>query len=103
MPAVKLWTVVLLALTLSAHVQRTFGPFTAEPREVAFTPDGAQLAIASVDRTVKLFHIPDGALTRTLTHPAGVTSVAMSSDGQWIVTGSYDGTVRLWRDGLPAR
>jgi WD40 repeat protein len=47
----------------------------------------------------------DLALVRTLTHPQGVTSVAFSPDGRWLVTGSYDRGVRVWRtsDGTLAR
>ena len=30
-------------------------------------------------------------------HDAGVLHVGFSKDSRWIVTGAYDGTVRLWR------
>jgi WD40 repeat protein len=30
-------------------------------------------------------------------HASGVTSVAYSRDGHWIVSGSYDTALRLWR------
>jgi WD40 repeat protein len=55
------------------------------------------VSTSSVDGTVKLWRATDGALVRTLKHPAGVTSVAWTDDGQWIVSGSYDGMVRVWR------
>jgi WD40 repeat protein len=34
-------------------------------------------------------------------HQARVGSLAFSPDGQWLVTGSLDGTARLWSIGLP--
>ncbi|MEH2104028.1 MAG: WD40 repeat domain-containing protein, partial [Nostoc sp.] len=35
-------------------------------------------------------------------HEGWVYSVAISADGQTIVSGGYDGTVRLWRGGWRA-
>jgi WD40 repeat protein len=32
----------------------------------------------------------DGALVRSLLHHAGITSIAFTSDGEWLVIGSYD-------------
>ena len=29
-------------------------------------------------------------------HTGGVRDVAISPDGQWIVSGSHDGSVRVW-------
>ena len=47
-----------------------------------------------------------GAAVRTLEgHTNGVYSVAVSPDGQHIVSGSWDNTVRVWRlaDGAAVR
>ena len=42
-------------------------------------------------------HIHTGQLLNTLEgHSANVTSVAFSPDGNRIVSGSYDSTVRVW-------
>jgi WD40 repeat protein len=49
--------------------------------------------------------VPDGKLARTIKHPEGVTSIAFSPNGQWLVSSSYDAAVRIWRvsDGALAR
>ena len=44
-----------------------------------------------------------GSLARTLTgHTDWVRGLAVSPDGQWIVSGSWDATVRIWQlsDGM---
>jgi len=65
---------------------------------VAVAPDGQTLASASYDRTIKLWHLPDGALIRTLASgDAWVLAVAFSPDGQTLASGSADGTVKVWR------
>ena len=93
---------------------------------VAFSPDGAPLASASgdrtvrlsgatrnsklspapVDHTVRLWQVADGTLLRTLKgHTASVLSVAFAPDGALLASASGDRTVRLWRvaDGTPLR
>ncbi|MBC8647570.1 MAG: hypothetical protein H7X85_10430, partial [Thermoanaerobaculia bacterium] len=82
---------------MKARLEHTFTGHTAPLRKVAFSPDGRRLATSSVDRTVKIWSIPDGKLTRTLAHPAGVTAIAFFRDGGALVAGSYDRDLRIWR------
>lgn len=59
----------------------------------------AQQTVASAgsDNNAKLWIVPLGNLSRTLTgHTGRVWSVAYSPDGQQIVTSSQDGTIKLW-------
>jgi WD40 repeat protein len=73
--------------------------------EVAYSPDGATLASAGSDGTLRLWNVADG---QPIGDPLGghddrVRSVAFSPDGAAVASGSDDGTVQLWdaSDGRP--
>src|SRR5262249_35317574 len=67
-------------------------------RQVAWTPDGKALFSASVvDKTVRLWDLGSGKEVRAFEgHTGGVWSIALSADGKKLVSGSSDGTARLW-------
>ena len=65
---------------------------------IAFSPDGAFLATASVpEHHVRLWNVKTKRLSRLIAgQPHTVNSVAFSPDGSLLATAGNDGTLRLW-------
>jgi WD40 repeat protein len=93
---------------------------------VAFSPDGSKIVSVSKDRTIRIWDLgapralkiapPWPKLTpvlacladalgllseKTNAHGYSIRSVVFSPDGTKIVSGSYDGTIRVWDSGAP--
>jgi WD40 repeat protein len=75
------------------------GPFTSASSEWSdVSPDGETFAYTRWDSAIRLLDLTSGAsaLPERESHEAMVRAVAYSPDGNRIVTGSGDGTVRIW-------
>ena len=65
--------------------------------DVAYSPQGEQLAPAGYDKIIRLWDVASGKSCATLTgHCDKVTFVTYSPQGDLIASGSWDKTVRLW-------
>ncbi|MEA2496437.1 MAG: hypothetical protein QOJ29_4348 [Thermoleophilaceae bacterium] len=65
--------------------------------DIAWSPDGARLAAALDDGTVRIWNASTGALLeRYAGHRCCVISVAFSPDGREIATGAVDSTTNIW-------
>jgi WD40 repeat protein len=60
------------------------------------SPLPVPLVYAAAGRSVYVLWHQDGRLRLRISHPAVVTSLALTADGNVLVTGSEDGTVRVW-------
>ncbi len=97
---VKLWDVEDRVLL------HTFDGHKSEVNSVAFSPDGQYIVSGSLDKTVKLWDVKNQVLLHTFNgheeaiifngHEEAIISVDFSPDGQYIVSGSLDKTVKLW-------
>ena len=65
-------------------------------RALAVSPDGATLASASWDRTVRLWPLNGGEPRVLEGNAQNVNGVAFSPDGKNVVSAGYDATVRIW-------
>jgi cytochrome c len=68
------------------------GPIVA----LAVSPDGATLASASWDHTVRLWPVAGGTPRMLEGHTQNVNGVAFMPDGRAVVSASYDLTLRIW-------
>ena len=94
---IKLWNIE------TGEEVRLKGSTTIRSGSIAFSPDGATLASAGVDRfggtpgAVTLWDIETGKDLATLHgHTERIPAVAFSPDGTTIASGLRDGTVKLW-------
>ena len=64
--------------------------------EIVSTPDSRTLLTASQDSTIRVWSPGEKSLLRVLTgHAVGVTAMALSGDGRWLVSGGGRGEVLI--------
>ncbi|HCX23001.1 MAG: hypothetical protein CMB80_05200 [Flammeovirgaceae bacterium] len=62
----------------------------------AFSPDEKLIATGAADNVIRIYQ-PDGTIQYELTgHRSGVVSLSFSEDGNHLISGSQDGTVKIW-------
>src|SRR5947208_3063703 len=79
-----------------AEPDAVFEGHTAPIAALAISPDGATLASASWDHTVRLWPLAGGAPRVLDEHTQNVNGVAFTADGRALVSVSYDLSVRIW-------
>jgi WD40 repeat protein/serine/threonine protein kinase/DNA-binding XRE family transcriptional regulator len=76
--------------------EQTFDTGTVGLTEVAVSPDGNLLAMASADGAVWIWPRTGGAAPVQIRHGSWVGAVAFSPDGKLFATGSIDLTASIW-------
>ena len=91
---VKLWDLSSARVVWALHRSR--------PQSLAVSPDGEWVAVASSEeREIEVLSARDGSLLRRFTaHEWQLLTLAVSSDGRYLVSGAADTRVKVWS--LPA-
>ncbi len=66
------------------------------PEDVAFSPDGATLAVARQDGVVQLYDTRTRVSRSLRGHSNGLWVLAFSHDGRWLASGTHLGQIGLW-------
>ena len=83
--------------TLAGDLLRVLAPGADIVHDVAWSPSGDRIAVASSDATVRIFDAERGTLVRTIPgHRDWVLAVTWSPDGSRIATGSRDRTAKVF-------
>ena len=82
---------------LASRLRLTLRGHTSDVWDVAYSPDGTQVATASWDGTAKIWDAKTGQELYTLEgHCKALQDVAYSPDGNQLATADEDGRVILW-------
>ncbi|MCA9727382.1 MAG: hypothetical protein KC729_06840, partial [Candidatus Eisenbacteria bacterium] len=80
-----------------SHFYTPTEPEVFNPWAVDFSEDGRWLVVGwSHEGYVLLFPLPDGDPIRLVGHDAWIYEAQFTADSRRLVTGAYDGTVRVW-------
>ena len=91
-PVIRLWSLPdgKLLKTLRGNLgNKGFDSLVISPN--------SKILVSGYDNTIRLWSLPDGKHLKKLTgHDSSIESLAITPDGQILVSGSSDNTIRLW-------
>ncbi|WP_406693499.1 c-type cytochrome domain-containing protein [Singulisphaera sp. Ch08] len=89
------YQVVTLWNVPSGGLDKTLAGHTEPVKAVAVSADGKTAFSASPDKTVRVWNLADGKLSRQMNAPAPVLAIALSPDGKTLALGGQDNGISL--------
>ena len=81
----------------TGELLRHFGAHAGAIYDIAFHPEGARLASASVDTSIRIWDHEEGLeVLRLEGHESYVRGIAFSPDGRDLASASGDNSIRIW-------
>ncbi|MFM9118603.1 MAG: c-type cytochrome domain-containing protein, partial [Planctomycetota bacterium] len=80
----------------NGQVAKNLAGHTAAATAVRFSADNTKLISGSLDKTVRVWNLADGAPAGQLETPAPVHAIALVAEGKQLATGGADNIIRLW-------
>lgn len=92
---IKLWN------AKTGKLLRSFSANIADIRAIAISPNGQMFATGGgYSKEVNLWDLKTAKLLNTFTgHKGGIYGIAFSPDGKTVISGSADGTIKVWHAG----
>ena len=88
----------LILFDIATQAPRVIPGQTARIHTLIFSPDGETLISGSDDLTVRFIQFANSALRQTIVvNTKSFTTMALSSDGSILATGSLESVTQLWR------
>ena len=70
---------------------------TFTPSSLAWSPNGAEIAVGGFDQVIRTFEVKTGQLTATLAgHEGAVRAIAYEPQGTALVSGDLHGSLLVW-------
>jgi WD40 repeat protein len=93
-------TVTIRSLADGKEIKNLEG-HTGPVSGVAISADGTQVISGSADKTVKIWLLESGAVTRQFETPAPIHDLCLTLDGKQIITAHEDNLIRVWNIAAP--
>ena len=88
---------IIILNAITGRQEASLSGHTAQIRTISFSPDGASLASGGNDKTLNLWDLQTGGISKLFSgHGSWIESLSISADNIWIASGCWDKKIYLW-------